>query len=306
MGKILVTGGAGFIGSHIVDLLIEKGYDVVVVDSLENGKKKNVNKKAKFIKADITKKKLSDIFAQEKPDAVIHQAAQINVRKSESEPEYDANVNILGTINLLDCCIKSGVKKFVYASSGGARYGEPVSLPCTEEHQIKPLCPYGISKYAAEHYIRVLCGMNNIDYNIVAYGNVYGPRQDPLGEAGVIAIFMGDIKKGEVCEVFGDGEQTRDYVYVSDVAEANLLALEKETSSKNFNIGTGKETSLNDLWKLIAEAMGAGEKRHVAPVAGEVKHIYLDCSRAESQLGWKAKTDLKDGLRATAEWMKLK
>jgi UDP-glucose 4-epimerase len=302
--KVLVTGGAGFIGSNIVDLLAEKGYDVVVVDNLVTGKKKNVSKKAKFIKADIRSKKLVKVFETERPDAVCHQAAQVCVRKSVEEPDYDAKNNIIGTINLLQCCVKTGVKKFVYASSGGARYGEPVNLPCSEEHQIKPLCPYGISKYTAEHYIRLFCDMNGIDYNIVAYGNVYGPRQDPFGEAGVIAIFMGKIKKGEKCKVFGDGEQTRDYVYVGDVAEANLLALEKSTESRNFNIGTGTETSVNQLFELIREVMGNGEKEHISAVPGEVRRIFLDCSKAEKELGWKARTGLKEGLKKTAEWFK--
>jgi len=302
--KILVTGGAGFIGSHIVDLLIEKGYEVVVVDNLVNGKKENVNSKARFIEADMNSPELIKIFEKEKPDTVCHQAAQVSVRKSIQDPIYDAKENIIGTINILNCCIKTKVKKFVYASSGGARYGEPVKLPCNESHPIKPLCPYGISKHTAEYYVEFYSKLHGLDYNILAYSNVYGPRQDPEGEAGVISIFMGKILNNEKCEIFGDGEQTRDYVYVGDVAEANLLALEKETKSKNFNIGTGKETSVNELFAKIKKVIGKGEAVHVDPIPGEVRRIYLDISLAEKELGWQPRVDLDKGLKQTAEWFK--
>lgn len=302
--RILVTGGAGFIGSNVVDLLIEKGHEVIIVDNLVTGKKENINPKAKFYNADITDINLINIFKTEKPDAVCHQAAQINVRKSVKDPFYDATINIIGTINLLECSIKTPVKKFVYASSGGARYGEPIKLPCDENHPIKPLCPYGISKHTAEHYIELYNKLYDLDYNILAYSNVFGPRQDPAGEAGVISIFLNKIFDNKKCQIFGDGEQTRDYVFVKDVAQANLLALEKTTKSKNFNIGTEKETSVNELFKKIKNILRKGEAAHAAPVSGEVRRIYLNCSLAKKELGWQAKTDLDTGLKETINWFK--
>jgi len=305
INKVLVTGGAGFIGSHIVDLLIEKNYEVIVVDNLSTGKKTNLNTKAKFYNADITNAdQIQKIFANEKPDAVCHQAAQINVRKSIADPVYDAKENIIGTINILNSCIKTKVKKFVYASSGGARYGEPIKVPCDESHQIVPLSPYGISKHTAEHYIEYFSKIYGFDYNIVAYGNVYGPRQDPLGEAGVISIFLDCVSNKKICKIFGDGEQTRDYVFVLDVAKANLKALKNETKSKNFNIGTGISTSVNELFNKMEIIIGEAKSVNTSPIPGEVKHICLDISLAAKELGWKPEFDLDNGLKNTVAWFK--
>ncbi|MBU0536065.1 MAG: NAD-dependent epimerase/dehydratase family protein, partial [Nanoarchaeota archaeon] len=246
--KVVVTGGAGFIGSHIVDILISKGYDVVVVDNLSTGKKDNINPKARFYEVDITNSPfLVKVFEKEKPDFVIHEAAQINVRKSVSEPVFDAITNIIGTIELLELCREHKVKKIVYAGSGGACYGEPEQIPCNELHPVNPICHYGVSKHAAEHYFFLYKYLYRIDYVILRYSNVYGPRQDPKGEAGVISIFLDKIKNQEKPNIFGDGEQTRDYVYVSDVARENLLALESQSQTSIFNIGTGRETSVNQL-----------------------------------------------------------
>lgn len=302
--KVLVTGGAGFIGSHIVDLLIENNHEVVIIDNLSTGNKKNINPKAKFYEADITCPDILNIFQQEKPDAVCHQAAQINLRTSVKEPIKDATINILGTINLLECARQTDVKKFVYASSSGARYGNPASVPCDETHPIKPMSPYGISKHSAEHYVWLYSQLYDIDHNIVAYANVYGPRQDPKGEAGVISIFINAIKDNKECTIFGDGNQTRDYVYVKDVAMANLLALENTTSSKNFNISTGVETSVNELFDKIKIIMGKGESIHTDPVPGEVQKIALSYNLAQKELNWKPKTQLDQGLRQTIEFFK--
>ncbi len=302
--KILLTGGAGFIGSHIADLLIEKGHEVVIIDNLSAGKKENINPKAKFYNISITNPNIIKIFEEEKLDAICHQAAQINVRASIKEPAYDADINILGTINLLECSVKTNVKKFVYASSGGARYGEPENLPCDESHPIKPLSPYGISKYTAENYVKFYSKNHGLDYNILAYSNVYGPRQNPKGEAGVVGIFIGNMLDNKACKIFGDGNQTRDFVFVKDIAKANLLALEKTTKNKNFNISSGEETSVNQIFKKLKEILGKGESANMNAVSGEVKRIYLNSELAKKELGWQAETNLDDGLKKTADWLR--
>ncbi|MCX6695272.1 MAG: NAD-dependent epimerase/dehydratase family protein, partial [Candidatus Altiarchaeota archaeon] len=282
MSKVLVTGGAGFIGSNVVDLLIGKKYDVVVLDNLSTGKRENVNPKAKFIEMDIGDEKLDSVFRNEKPEYVVHHAAQIDVRKSIADPVFDSKVNIIGSINLLECCRRHGVKKIVYASSGGAVYGEPKYLPAGEDHPIQPLCPYGASKYVVEKYVE-LYGMNyGIDYTILRYANVYGPRQDPLGEAGVVAIFTGRFMEGKTPVIFGDGEQTRDFVYVKDVALANLMALEKKTNEKVFNIGSGVETSVNKIAQELKKLTNSKvNPTHSQDVKGEVRRISLKIERAK-------------------------
>lgn len=306
-GKVLVTGGAGFIGSNIVDLLIENGYDVIVVDNLVTGNKENVNKKARFCNADITRPELRKIFEKERPDFVIHEAAQINVRKSVTEPMFDAESNITGTINVLECCKDFKVKKILYSSSGGACYGNPEYMPCDEKHPVNPICHYGVSKHAAEHYFFLYNFLYGLDYVILRYANVYGPRQDPKGEAGVIAIFMGRIKEGKKPLIFGDGKKTRDYAFVSDVAMSNLLALEKKTKSRIFNIGTGKETSVNEIYTLIKKASGTKiDAEHVDPVPGEVERIKLDCSLAKKELGWQPEVQIEEGIKRTFEWSRKK
>ena len=279
---VLVTGGAGFIGSHIVDLLIKNNYKVVIVDDLSSGREQNVNKKARFYKLDITDQKdLAEVFKQEKPDYVCHEAAQISVSFSVRDPLLDAQTNILGSLNLLQCCVNYQVKGIVFASSGGTIYGEPEHFPIYEDYPFMPQSPYGISKVAVEHYLDFYQKNYHLPYVALRYGNVYGPRQDPYGEAGVIAIFIEKMLKGEIPTINGDGEYIRDYIYVEDVAHANLLALqnmvklskvvreieeakEKEKEAKTetetktepepkikfngFNLGTGRGVSVNEIF----------------------------------------------------------
>jgi UDP-glucose 4-epimerase len=306
MSRVLVTGGAGFIGSNTVDLLLSRGYDVCVVDNLSTGKKENLSPKARLHRCDITQPRLLDSLMQkEKPDAVIHLAAQIDVRKSVRDPVYDASVNLLGSINLLESCRKHKVKKMVYSSSGGAIYGEPIRFPCDESHPIRPICPYGVSKYAVEKYVEMYGKLYGIDYNIMRYGNVYGPRQDPRGEAGVVAIFTGLLHKGKQPVIWGDGEQTRDFVYVGDVAAANLAGLEQEGKSKAYNIGSGSPTSVNQLTQTLIDFIGAKvQPRHAAAVPGEVRGIYLDNGLAKRELGWKPSVNLAAGIKATVDWVR--
>jgi UDP-glucose 4-epimerase len=294
---ILVTGGAGFIGSHTVDLLISKGYNVVIVDNLIAGKRKNVNEKARVYEIDIRDEKLCEIFEKEKPDAVIHLAAQTNARKSIEDPEFDKAVNVDGALNVLECCKKTGVKKIVYASSA-AVYGDPGQIPTSEDVEIKPLSPYGTSKYEFELHLQ----NSGISFVILRYSNVYGPRQDAGGEAGVVSIFVTKLLKKEQPVIFSDGEQTRDFIYVSDVAKANVLALESNISGI-FNISTGKETSVTELFRLLKIAAGSDiEARHSSAIEGEIRRSCLDCSKAEGQLGWKAEVEIGDGLKKTVEW----
>ena len=305
MSKVLITGGAGFIGSNIADLLLEKGYEVIVIDNLSTGSRRNVNKNVKLYVKDICKADIRIVFRKEKPDYVVHEAAQINVRTSIIDPAFDAKVNILGSINVLECCKDYKVKKILYASSGGAIYGEPVKLPADENHPIKPLCPYGASKYSVENYLSIYKKTYGLDYVALRYANVFGPRQDPLGEAGVIAIFMNKLSHGEKPVIYGDGEQTRDFVYVGDVARANLLALEKDTKGTEYNIGTGVETSVNQLYAKLRNVFSTDISAvHADAVAGEVRRIYLDNSLARKELGWKPEVDLATGLAKTHKWFK--
>jgi len=299
---ILVTGGAGFIGSHIVDALISEGYHIVVFDDLSTGKKEHVNKNAKFYKAGLNDR-LEEIFRKERIDIVVHQAAQINIRKSLSNPILDADVNIKGTLNLLECCKE--VEKFIYASSGGAVYGEPRYLPVDEEHPVAPLSPYGVSKYIAEKYLQVYKEIYDLDYVALRYGNVYGPRQSGEGEAGVVAIFANKILHSERPTINGDGTQTRDFVYVTDVARANLLAMEK---GKNvYNIATGKETSVNEIFDMIKKILNTSIKpEHAPPIKGEVRRIYLNIEKAKKELGWKPEVELEEGIEKLLEYTRQK
>jgi UDP-glucose 4-epimerase len=305
MSRVLVTGGAGFIGSNTVDALISQGYDVYVVDDLSTGKKKNLNSGVSFHRLDIRSKSLEKAFKSEKPDYVIHLAAQINVRESIVDPVADAQKNVLGSINLLDMCSKYGVGKIVYSSSGGAVYGEPIKNPVSESHQIAPLSPYGASKYCVEKYIELYSKSHGIDYNILRYGNVYGPRQDPLGEAGVVAIFTRQMMEGQRPCVFGDGRQSRDFCFVGDVAKANLVALKRRGKSKIYNVGSGEKTSVNEIIKHLKAHNSAGsEPFHGQAIAGEVRHIFLDISLISRELRWKPKISLADGICETVGWYK--
>jgi UDP-glucose 4-epimerase len=304
--KVLITGGCGFIGSHVQDHYIEKGYDLVVVDNLASGKIEHLNPRAKFYKADIRDKdKLEEIFHKERPDIVNHHAAQISVIHSTRNPQEDADINILGTINLLELSVKYQVKKFLFSSSGGAIYGDPIYLPCDERHPVEPLSPYGISKYAGEMYIRYYHKNFGLNYVILRYGNVYGPRQDPYGEAGVIAIFGKNMLEDKECYIFGDGNQERDFVFVKDVARANLLLTEIDNlKEKEFNIGTGKGTSVNKLFEVMKTLTGyKKDPVYKEPRKGEVYRIYLNIDRI-SRLGWSPMVTLEEGIRETIESLK--
>lgn len=304
MPKILVTGGAGFIASHITDRYISEGYDVVVVDDLSSGRLENLNPKATFYKMDIRDKGISAIFEKERPDIVNHHAAQMDVRRSVTDPGFDAEVNILGMLNLLQNSINHGVKKFLFASSGGAIYGEQEVYPAPESHVANPLSPYGISKLAGEKYLFYYKEVHGLEYVALRYANVYGPRQNPHGEAGVVAIFSTKLLKGEQPVINGDGKQTRDYVYVKDVAEANWQATGRNYGGP-VNIGTGIETDVNELFKKLVTLTGSNAKEVHAPAkAGEQKRSVIDNRKAGEVLGWKPKVALEQGLRETVEFFK--
>lgn len=297
--QILVTGGAGFIGSNITDKLIELGHDVIILDDLSTGKKENINPKATFYNIDIRTAEIEKIFQNHKIDIVYHLAAQIDVRKSVSNPQLDSAINVLGGINLLTMMQRYKVRKIVYSSTGGAIYGEPQYIPADENHPIRPMAPYGVSKHCLEHYIEYFHDIYGIDYTIFRYANVYGQRQDPLGEAGVIAIFAGRMAKGQTAVIFGNGKQTRDFVYVGDVVAANVLALEKG-SKKIYNIGTGKETSVNEIYACLKKLMNiTNDAKYEPERPGEVFRIALDVSKAEKELGWTAQVSLEEGLIKT-------
>ncbi len=297
--KVLVTGGAGFIGSHVVDLLINRGHDVSIVDNLSTGKKRNVNKNAAFHKTDIRNfNALEKIFKKEGFEAVVHLAAQPNVRRSIEDPVFDAENNIIGSLNIIKLSEKYKVGKMVYSSSGGACYGEPSYLPCDEKHPVSPLSPYGVSKYTVENYLN----QSALQKCILRFANVYGPRQDPKGEAGVVAIFAEQMLKNKPPKIFGDGRQTRDFVYVLDVAHAIPPALEKNGT---FNIGTGKQISVNDVYGAIKKAVSyQGRKIHDQPIKGEIKDICLDASKAAKELHWKPTVKFEEGIKKTVQWHK--
>jgi len=302
--KILVTGGAGFIGSNVVDAYIEKGYEVIVVDDLSSGKKENLNKKAKFYNLDICDKALEEVFNKEGIDIVNHHAAQVDVRKSISDPAFDARINIEGSLNILENCRKYKIKKIIFASSGGVIYGECGNLPPNEDSPISPLSPYGVSKYAMECYLSTYEKIYGLKYTALRYGNVYGPRQDPYGEAGVVAIFSGKMLNNEEVNIFGDGEQVRDYVYVRDVVKANILCLENG-DNEIFNIGTGESTLVNQLFSEMKELTQYSKEAVYKPSrAGELMRSSLDVKKAEQKLGWKAGVGIREGLKKTIDFFK--
>lgn len=299
--KILVTGGAGFIGSHIVEKLLAQGNDVVIVDNLSTGKKENIHPKAKFYKLSILDPKLENVFKKEKPSYAIHQAAQVDVTRSINDPIYDAEINILGGLRILECCRKYGVKKIVYGNSGGAGSGEPQYLPVDEKHPILPLCPYGVSKHTLEHYLFIYSQLHGLKYVSLRYANVYGPRQDPFGEGGVVAIFSYRLMKNESPKIFGDGKQTRDYVFVGDVADANILAIRKGENDC-FNVSTGTELSVNDLFKKIKRITGAKiDATHVEPRKGEIVRSVLSNKKIKDVFGWSPKVSIDEGLKLTID-----
>ncbi len=299
MSRFLVTGGAGFIGSHVVDALIELEHQVVVIDDLSAGRRRNVNPKANFYQTDIRSPELQPLFEEERPDYVNHHAAQVDVQRSTKDPLHDASVNVLGSINLLECCRRYEVKKIIYASTGGAVYGEPEHLPCDESHPIRPLSPYGVSKYAVELYLHLYRQNYGLDYTILRYPNVYGPRQDPLGEAGVVAIFSLQMLMGEQVTISGNGKQERDFLYVEDCVKANLLSMENG-SGEVYNLGTGKGTSINHLFEEMRRLTGySPHPVHGPPKPGEVFRICLDANKAKKELEWSPAVGLQEGLERT-------
>lgn len=303
--KILVTGGAGFIGSNIVDAYIEAGHEIAIVDNLTTGKHENLNSRATFFELDIRDKKLFEVIADFKPEVINHHAAQIDVRKSVSDPVYNAEVNELGTLNLLQSAVKVKVKKIIFSSTGGALYGEVSQKSGADEnHPQEPISPYAITKRSVEMYLYAYWKLYGLNFTVLRYGNVYGPRQDPLGEAGVIAIFCGKMIKGEAPTIYGDGKQLRDYVYAGDVAEINLIALERG-ENQIYNVGTGKGTSVNELFAVLKDIMRfKGDAAYAPARAGELFRSVLNGRKIKKELGWRPKTGIKKGLKRTLKWYK--
>jgi len=300
--KILVTGGAGFIASHVSDRLLSLGQRVSIVDNLSTGKRENLPEAATFYEIDIRDKGLGKVFEAEKPQVVIHHAAHANVAESVRNPGYDASVNIGGSLNVLECCVRHGVERVVYASTGGALYGEACYIPADEVHPIDPVSPYGVSKHAVEEYLYAYGQTHSLEYVILRYPNVYGPRQDPHGEAGVVAIFSLQLLTGKQPTIFGDGGKTRDYCYVSDIVDANILAL-SSPSGGVYNLGRGIEVSDLEVFESVQEAVGSDIQPAYAEVRpGEVEHIALDATKAEQELGWKWKVDLIGGVATAVEF----
>jgi UDP-glucose 4-epimerase len=302
--KIVVTGGAGFIGSHVCDVFMGQGHEVIAVDNLTSGQRENLDPKVKLAELDIRSPEAAALIERERPRVVCHLAAQMDVRRSVEDPRFDAECNILGMLNLLEASRKSGVRKFIFSSTGGAIYGEQDTFPAPESHPTRPVSPYGVSKAAGELYLGYYKAQYGLDYVSLRYANVYGPRQNPHGEAGVVAIFSQRLVAGRPCTIFGDGGQTRDFVYGPEVARANQLALERDFVGP-VNIGTGVETNLNELYRLLATAAGSKEPpQHAAPKPGEQRRSCVDPTLAKKVLGWEARMKLEDGLRRTVEFFR--
>ena len=304
--KILVTGGAGFIGSQVADAFISDGHDVYILDNLSTGNEQNINPKARFIKYDIGDPEVVKIFEKEKFDAVNHHAAQIDVRKSVSDPIFDAKINILGTINLLQSCIKTDVKKCMFASTGGAIYGEQEYFPADENHPTKPVSPYGITKLTIEKYLFFYKNEYGLNYTILRYANVYGPRQNPLGEAGVVAIFTNKLLKNENPVINGNGKQTRDYVFIGDVVKANVLNL-SNNSPDIYNVGTGIETNVNEIFSKLNEISGGlAEEKHGPAAKGEQLRSVITSDKFYKKFNWKPSVKVNEGLKTTYDYFKSK
>lgn len=301
MSRVLVTGGAGFIGSHLVDALQEKGHRVVVLDDLSSGHRENLSSQTELVRDDIRSPRVHDLFRDMRPEFVFHLAAQKNVRESLKNPLHDAEINIQGSLQLIALSQKFAVKKFIFSSTGGAMYGDVRNLPTKETTPAHPTTPYGIAKYTVEQYLEVYAREYGVKSAILRYANVYGPRQDPHGEAGVISIFCDAIQRGEPMTIFGDGKQTRDYIYVSDVVEANMLAMQRNVPTA-VNIGTGVQTSVVKLTEVLKKVSGKRAKvKHRAAIAAEVRKSALDVKLAKKYLGWKPTVSLLDGLEKTWE-----
>ncbi len=301
--KILITGGAGFIASHIQDAYIAAGHEVAVMDNLVTGTRKNLHPKTKFFEMDITSPEVKTVFENFKPDIVNHHAAQIDVRKSVEDPTFDAKVNVLGVVNLLEASRRSKIRKFILASTGGAIYGEQDYFPADEKHPIHPLSSYGLNKWVGEESIKLFDRLYSLPFTVLRYANVYGPRQNPHGEAGVVAIFCKKLLKGEIALIHGDGGQTRDYVFVGDVVNANLKALEENVRGI-YNIGTAIETNVNELFHILGKFADHEKVNHGPPKLGEQRRSVISSELAKKVLGWQPKVSLEEGLRKTYEWFK--
>ena len=302
--KILVTGGAGFIGSHVADALLAEGHEVHVLDDFSTGRAENVSDGVRVHAFDIRSGEAALLLERERYQVLVHHAAQMDVRRSVADPRFDADVNISGFLNLMQAGISNGLEKVIFASTGGAIYGEPDYVPQDEKHEANPLSPYGITKLATEKYLYFYRAQYDIPYVVLRYANIYGPRQNPHGEAGVVAIFSQRMLAGEQPLINGDGEQTRDYTYVGDVVRANLAAL-KYPKSGIFNIGTGVETSVIELFRMIREFSGSDiPERHAEAKAGEQRRSVLGFQLATRELGWKPEKSLRDGLRETVDWFR--
>lgn len=300
--KALVTGGAGFIGSHLVDRLLNEGFHVAIIDDLTTGKLGNLNPGATFYHSDISEAAVDEIFGREQPDIVFHLAARVSVTYSARNPVDTAEVNVLGTLRLLEAARKMGLEKFIFSSTGGAIYGNPEDNPCDEETPVVPISPYGLSKYLAEQYIELFHRLYRVNFTNLRYGNVYGPGQDPDGEAGVISIFAQAMLEGRQPRIFGDGTQERDFVYVDDVVEANIRAIERG-NNRTLNVGTGEGTTVNQLFETLKEITGYPlDAEHRPRRPGEVHRIFLDCSRARAHLDWTPAVGLAEGLSKTVEY----
>lgn len=305
--KILVTGGAGFIGSNITDLLIENYHDVIVVDNLLTGKEANINGNSRFYNIDIrNKSNLEEIFSKEKPEIIFHTAAQVDVQKSIKDPYLDVQINILGSLNVLELARKNNVRKIIYSNSGGAGSGEPKYLPIDEGHPIKPMSHYGASKHTVEHYLEIYKELYGLRYTSLRYANVYGPRQDPYGEGGVVAIFSNKLLSNERPKIFGDGNQTRDFIYVEDVAEANLLCMDK-ADNEILNLGIGKEITINKLFFKIREIIGSNlNPIYVEKRPGDIYRSVFNINKLRLELDWEPQTSLEEGLTKTIECFRSK
>jgi len=303
--RILVTGGAGFIGSHVADAYLAAGHEVAVVDDLSTGSRDNLDPRVRFWEVDIRSAELARVVADFRPDVINHHAAQMSVSVSVQDPRRDADINILGSLNLLEAAVRHGVRRVIFASTGGAVYGDLVAVPTDETALPQPVCPYGVAKLAVERYLYAYQAMHGLRAVALRYSNVYGPRQSAHGEAGVVAIFSRGILEGRELTVNGDGGQTRDYVYVGDVVRANMLATEMALGEEFpiLNIGTGIETSVNSLVRLFREIAGTNVTwRHGPPRPGEQRRSVLDCALAKRVLSWEATTDLRTGLTRTFQW----
>ncbi len=300
---VLVTGGAGFIGSHMVDALIKESYSVAVVDNFSSGSEKNVHPNARIYKTDIREEALAEVFEKERPEYVFHFAAQISVNRSVEDPLFDADVNILGGLNVLELCLQNKVKKILFSSTGGALYGEAEVVPTPEKYPCEPLSPYGLAKLALEKYIRFYRRQFGLEFAIMRYANVYGPRQNPKGEAGVISIFAEKMLDNLTPIIHGDGHQTRDYVYVGDIVRANMAAFQSERSG-TYNVGTAKQTTVNELFKLIKDELHSPlTPKHAEVFSGQAVSC-LSYEKIKRELNWEPQTSIEQGIKKTIDWVR--